>query len=41
MTRVDPSCEFSVGSASEEYTLTVGGFTGVGIDQFASHNGMR
>ena len=28
---------FSVGSASEEYPLTVGGFTGVGTDRFASH----
>ena len=26
--------EFSVGSASEEYPLTVGGFTGVGMDLF-------
>ena len=35
--------EFSVGSASEEYPLTVGGFTGVGTDWFASHplNGMN
>ena len=34
---------FSVGSASGEYTLTVGGFTGVGTDYFASHslNGMK
>ena len=32
--------QFSVGSASEEYPLTVGGFTGVGPDQFAYHNGM-
>ena len=34
---------FSVGSASEEYPLTVGGFTGVGTDWFASHplNGMK
>ena len=34
---------FSVGSASEEYPLTVGGFTGVGTDWFASHplNGMQ
>ena len=29
--------QFSVGSASEEYPLTVGGFTGVGIDEFARH----
>ena len=28
--------QFSVGSASEEYPLTVGGFTGVGTDYFAS-----
>ena len=27
---------FSVGSAGEEYPLTVGGFTGVGTDHFAS-----
>ena len=35
--------QFSVGSASEEYPLTVGGFTGVGTDWFASHplNGMK
>ena len=33
--------QFSVGSASEEYPLTVGGFTGVGYNQFASHNGMK
>ena len=35
--------QFSVGSASEEYPLTVGGFTGVGTDQFAlqPHNGMK
>ena len=33
--------QFSVGSASEEYPLTVGGFTGVGSDQFAWHNGMK
>ena len=35
--------QFSVGSASEEYSLTVGGFTGVGTDHFAarSHNGMK
>ena len=26
--------QFSVGSASEEYPLTVGGFTGIGIDLF-------
>ena len=35
--------QFSVGSASEEYPLTVGGFTGVGTDLFALHplNGMK
>ena len=35
--------QFSVGSASEEYPLTVGGFTGVGTDWFAFHplNGMK
>ena len=35
--------QFRVGSASEEYPLTVGGFTGVGTNQFASHplNGMK
>ena len=33
--------QFSVGSASEEYPLTVGGFTGVGIDWLALHNGMK
>ena len=35
--------QFSVGSASEEYPLTVGGFTGVGTDRFISHplNGMK
>ena len=35
--------QFSVGSASEEYPLTVGGFTGVGTDWFVSHplNGMK
>ena len=30
--------QFSVGSASEEYPLTFGGFTGVDIDQFTSKN---
>ena len=30
--------QFSVGSASEEYPLTFGGFTGVGTDQFTSKN---
>ena len=33
--------QFSVGSASEEYPLTVGGFTGVGTDRFAYHNGVK
>ena len=35
--------QFSVGSASEEYPLTVGNFTGVGTDWFAhrSLNGMK
>ena len=37
--------QFSVGSASEEYPLTVGGFTGVGTDLFNyqphPHNGMK
>ena len=33
--------QFSVGSASEEYPLTVGRFTGVGSDLFAYHNGMK
>ena len=33
--------QFSVGSASEEYPLTVGGFTGVSSDRFARHNGMK
>ena len=35
--------QFSVGSASEEYPLTVGGFTGVGRDWFIvePHNGMK
>ena len=32
---------FSVGSASEEYPLTVGGFTGVGTDWFVWDNGMK
>ena len=32
---------FSVGSASEEYPLTVGGFTGVGTDRFVNQNGMK
>ena len=37
--------QFSVGSVSEEYPLTVGGFTGVGTDWFNDqshpHNGMK
>ena len=37
--------QFSVGGASEEYPLTVGGFTGVGTDWFNGnyypHNGMK
>ena len=35
--------QFSVGNASEEYPLTVGGFTGVGKNQFLTHplNGMK
>ena len=37
--------QFSVGSTSEEYPLTVGGFTGVGTDWFNDksepHNGMK
>ena len=35
--------QFSVGSASEEYILTVGGFTGEGTDWFTflPHNGMN
>ena len=35
--------QFSVGSASEEYPLTVGGFTGEGTDWFTSLplNGMK
>ena len=33
--------QFSVGNASEEYPLTVGGFTGVGRDLFSYHNGMK
>ena len=32
--------QFSVGSASEEYQLTVGGFTGINKDEFAYHNKM-
>ena len=35
--------QFSVGSASEKYPLTIGGFTGVGTDWFTHHplNGMK
>ena len=33
--------QFSVGSANEEYPLTVGGFTGVGTDRFANQKGMK
>ena len=33
--------QFSVGSANDEYPLTVGGFTGVGTDPFAYHNKMK
>ena len=33
--------QFAVGSANEEYPLTVGGFTGVGTDDFAIHNTMK
>ena len=37
--------QFSVGNASEEYPLTIGGFTGVGTDWFDyssyGHNGMK
>ena len=33
--------QFIVGSASEKYPLTVGGFTGVGTDEFAFQNGMK
>ena len=33
--------QFSVGSASEEYPLTVGGFTGKGSDWFKYHNGHK
>ena len=32
---------FSVGNASEEYPLIVGGFTGVGANWFNYHNGMK
>ena len=33
--------QFSVGSASEEYPLTVGGYGGVGGDWLDSYNGMK
>ena len=33
--------QFSVGSASEEYPLTVGGFTEGDLDWFAYHNGIK
>ena len=33
--------QFSVGSASEEYPLTVGGYTGVDTNHFAIHNSMK
>ena len=33
--------QFSVGSASEEYPLTVGGFTEGDLDRFAYHNRMK
>ena len=33
--------QFSVGNASEEYPLTVGGFTGVGLEWFSHHTGMK
>ena len=33
--------QFSVGSASDKYPMTTGGFTGVGDDWFAYHNGMK
>ena len=33
--------QFSVGSASEEYPLTFGKFTGVGTDRFAYHKSMK
>ena len=33
--------QFSVGTASEEYPLTVGGFTGEGSDWFQAHNGYK
>jgi len=33
--------QFGVGSASEKYPLTVGGFTGAGADEFFHNNGMK
>ena len=33
--------QFYVGNASEEYPLTVGGYTGVNNDRFAYHDGMK
>ena len=33
--------QFSVGSASDKYPLTIGGFTGVGTDLFTYHNNMK
>ena len=33
--------QFSVGNASEEYPLTIGGFTGEVYDGFVNHNGMK
>ena len=33
--------QFSVGSASEEYPLTVGGYAGVDTNHFAIHNSMK
>ena len=33
--------QFSIGSASEEYPLTVGGFTGVGTNWLSYHNKMK
>jgi len=33
--------QFSLGNASEEYPLTVGGFTEQGTDRFAYQNGMK
>jgi len=33
--------QFSIGSAIKEYPLTVGGFTGIGTDEFKYHNRMK